>query len=114
MVSQSGNDRVPYDKCQGQTYSISFETDKKKYTDFIDVCAEIYRLRDALKKVEHRKSIAELVVNTTLDDKVSFLKNHFWIWDNHVREKKWDAKKIKYARNIFNQIYLTVDEPSIK
>ncbi len=91
-----------------------FETDKKKYADFIDVCAEMYRLRDALKKVEHGKSIAELVVKTTLDDRVSFLKKHFWIWDNHVREKKWDAKKIKYARNIFNRIYLTVDEPSIK
>lgn len=91
-----------------------FENDMNVFSDYFFSSQAMFRLRYLLKMVQRGKSLAELVYETPLEDRVQFLKDHFWIWDKHTRVKEWTPNRIKYAREIYREIVMAIPEPSIK
>lgn len=91
-----------------------FEDDMNIFSEYFFTTRAMFRLSYLLKKIPRDRSLAELVHETSLDDRVQFLKDHFWIWDKHTRKKKWTQERIKYAREIYRQILTDIPEPSIK
>lgn len=91
-----------------------FENDMNVFSDYFFSSQAMFRLRYLLKMVQRGKSLAELVYETPLEDRVQFLKDHFWIWDKHTRKKEWTPNRIKYAREIYQEIVMAIPEPSIK
>lgn len=91
-----------------------FENDMNVFSDYFFSSQAMFRLRYLLKMVQRGKSLAELVYETPLEDRVQFLKDHFWIWDKHTRVKEWTPNRIKYAREIYQEIVMAIPEPSIK
>lgn len=91
-----------------------FENDMDVFSDYFFSSQAMFRLRYLLKKIQRDKTLAELVYETPLEDRVQFLNDHFWIWDKHTREKEWTPNRIKYAREVYRKIVLTIPEPSIK
>lgn len=92
---------------------LQFEDDDNVYNEFVNICAEFYRLREVFKQ-SGRKNIVDLLKNTSTEERVEFIKKYFWIWDKHIRKKDWTPKRIQYARSVYKKMYLNKEEPSIK
>lgn len=90
-----------------------YDVKSEEREEFMYYLAEFYRLRKFIKSYSDRKSVVELVALTSLEDRVDFIKNRQWVWDAHVGNKEWDAKRIKYAREIFEKMYLPIKQPQI-
>lgn len=99
---------------RGDFLPLIFKDGTAEFIQFEYVNAELYRLREVIRFLPHRKSIAELVHQTSMEDRASFIKNRFWIWDRHHRNKEWTPNRIKYARKIYDYLYLVHEPPKIK
>lgn len=75
--------------------------------------AVLYQVYAFIKMAGMKKTITELVKETTIHDRAEFIKNRYWIWQNRKR-KEWTPERIKYARTVYNLIYQDVEQPKIK
>lgn len=93
--------------------TLVYDISSEEREEFMNYLAEFYRLRKVIKSSSDRKSVVELAASTSLEERVNFIKSRQWVWDAHVDEKEWDAKRIKYARQIFEKMYLPIKQPKI-
>lgn len=93
--------------------TLVYDISSEEREEFMNYLAEFYRLRKVIKSSSDRKSVVELAASTSLEERVNFIKSRQWVWDAHVDEKEWDVKRIKYAREIFEKMYLPIKQPKI-
>lgn len=91
-----------------------FQYDSPEHIEFQNDSAEYYRIREVIRLMPHKKSVTQLVNMTTIEDRVAFIKNRYWIWDRFHRRKEWTPDRIKYARKIYDGMYILHQTPSIK
>lgn len=60
----------------------------------------------------HLEEFIELVHDFSLTDKVRYIEDHYWIWDNRV-EYEWNSERIRYYRKLHSAIMRDFSEPHI-
>ena len=75
--------------------------------------AALYHLHAFVRFFKAKKTIPELIRESTIHDRAEFIKKRYWIWGNR-KNKEWTADRIKYARTIYKLIYQDTEQPKIK
>lgn len=91
-----------------------FEGETIERLQFDIINAELYRLREAIYRTTHKHGLAELISQTSMEDRAAFIQNRQWIWEKYNRQKEWTSDRIKYARKVFDNIYRVHEPPKIK